>query len=71
MAIHRGGSYNSGAVGASPTMRGHTGMDNRSSMGEGFRIAEDETADAGTAAGISAFEKGLAAAQAAERAKRK
>lgn len=41
MAIHRGGSYDSGPVGASPTIRGHTGLDNRSSTGEGFRIAED------------------------------
>lgn len=71
MAIHRGGSYNSGPIGTSPTMRGHAGLDNRSSMGEGFRIAEDETADASKAAGISAFEKSLAAAQDAERAKRK
>jgi len=71
MAIHRGGSYNSGAVGASPTMREHTGLDNRSSMGEGFRIAEDDSADAGATAGSKAFEAGLAAAQAAERARQK
>jgi len=71
MAIHRGGNYNSSANGASPTLRGHTGMDNRSSVGEGFRIAEEITADAGAASGSKAFETGLAAAQAAERAKRK
>lgn len=72
--IHRGGNYNSGPIGASPTMRGHTGTDNRSSVGEGFRIAEDvtaagETAATGTASGSNLFDAGLAAAQAAERAR--
>jgi formylglycine-generating enzyme required for sulfatase activity len=76
MVIHRGGSYNSGPVGASPTYRGHAGRDNRSSVGEGFRIAETLTNDAGQGsgakktAGLSAFETGLAAAQKAERANR-
>jgi formylglycine-generating enzyme required for sulfatase activity len=68
MVIHRGGSYNSGSVGASPTYRGHTATDNRSSLGEGFRIAEDvggESAD-----GSAAFDAGLAKAQAAERSRR-
>jgi formylglycine-generating enzyme required for sulfatase activity len=68
MAIHRGGSYNSGPAGASPTMRGHAGMDNRSSVAEGFRIAEDATGEAPASA--SAFEAALAKAQATERTKR-
>ena len=76
MVIHRGGGYNSGPIGASPTGRGHAGKDNRSSLGEGFRIAEDIADDAGQAdgaratAGQSAFEAGLAVAQTAERARR-
>ena len=76
MVIHRGGGYNNGAVGASPTYRGHAGRDNRSSVGEGFRIAEsideaaDKGADAGKTPGLNAFEAGLAAAQAAERKRR-
>ena len=76
MVIHRGGSYNNGAVGASPTLRGHAGPDNRSSLGEGFRITEDiaDGADQGAgarmSAGKSAFEAGLALAQTAERARR-
>jgi formylglycine-generating enzyme required for sulfatase activity len=76
MAVHRGGNYNSGPVGASPTYRGHAGKDNRSSMGEGFRIAEDIAGDddQGTGEryteGLRTFEAGLAAAQTAERAKR-
>jgi formylglycine-generating enzyme required for sulfatase activity len=75
MAIHRGGNYNSGAAGASPTMRGHAGLDNRSSVGEGFRIAEDMDDDTNRAAGASQsltdreFEAGLIKEQAAERAK--
>ncbi|HEY0065411.1 MAG TPA: formylglycine-generating enzyme family protein [Telluria sp.] len=75
MAIHRGGSYNSGPVGASPTARGHAGTDNRSSVAEGFRIAEDitEREDATTtakaAAQMRSFEAGLSKAQAAERAR--
>jgi formylglycine-generating enzyme required for sulfatase activity len=75
MVIHRGGSYNNGAAGVSPTYRGHAGRDNRSSIGEGFRIAEtvadaaDQSAGETKTAGLSAFETGLAAAQAAERAK--
>jgi len=76
MVIHRGGSYNGAAVGASPTYRGHAGKDNRSSMGEGFRIAESIASDAGQGAaegktaGPGTFEAGLAAAQKAERARR-
>jgi formylglycine-generating enzyme required for sulfatase activity len=67
MATHRGGNYNSGAAGASPTLRGHAGTDNRSSVGEGFRIAEDASGEAPPVSG--AFATGLARAQAAERAK--
>ena len=75
MVIHRGGSYNAGKVGASPAFRGHAGKENRSSLGEGFRIAEeiaDEAKQAAAArapAGKSAFEAGVAVAQAAERAR--
>jgi formylglycine-generating enzyme required for sulfatase activity len=77
MVIHRGGSYNSGPNGVSPTYRGHAGKDNRSSVGEGFRIAETVAEDADQSVGerktaaSSAFEAGLAATQTAERAKRK
>jgi len=76
MVIHRGGSYDSGPIGASPTLRGHAGKDNRSSLGEGFRIAEDiaddtdQVASAKAAGSQSAFEAGLAVAQAAERSRR-
>jgi formylglycine-generating enzyme required for sulfatase activity len=76
MVIHRGGGYNSGKIGATPTLRGHAGRDNRSSLGEGFRIAEDITnaadpaASAKATAGQSAFEASLAVAQTAERARR-
>jgi formylglycine-generating enzyme required for sulfatase activity len=75
MAIHRGGNYNSGAVGASPTIREHTGLDNRSSVGEGFRIAEDVDGGTHQAAGARQapadreFEAGLVKEQAAERAR--
>ena len=68
MAIHRGGNYNSGTAGASPTARGHAGLDNRSSVGEGFRIAEDVDDAADPAAGAE-FEAGLLKEQAAERAR--
>ncbi|MCC2962824.1 formylglycine-generating enzyme family protein [Massilia sp. IC2-278] len=84
MVIHRGGSYNNAAVGVSPTYRGHAGKDNRSSVGEGFRIAETIAGDVDQRAGKrnmakktaektvapTAFETGLAAAQTAERARR-
>lgn len=76
MVIHRGGGYNSGPIGASPTVRGHAGKDNRSSLGEGFRIAEDiadaaaQAPDAKATASQNAFEAGLAVAQAAERTRR-
>jgi hypothetical protein len=68
MAIHRGGNYNSGLAGASPTVRGHAGLDNRSGVGEGFRIAEDVDEAADQAAG-GEFEAGLLKEQAAERAR--
>jgi formylglycine-generating enzyme required for sulfatase activity len=70
MVIHRGGSYNAGQIGAGPAFRGHAGKENRSSLGEGFRIAEDITDGAKAKAGQSAFEAGLALAQTAERARR-
>jgi hypothetical protein len=75
MAIHRGGSYNAGPVGASPTYRAHAGLDNRSSLGEGFRIAADMdegTDQSGGAAQSQTdreFEAGLIKEQAAERAR--
>jgi hypothetical protein len=52
-------------------VRGHTGRDNRSSTGEGFRIAEDivEGATGGGTQGPSTFDTALAAAQQAERAR--
>jgi formylglycine-generating enzyme required for sulfatase activity len=68
MVIHRGGNYNNGPVGASPTYRAHAGTDNRSSVGEGFRIAEDAGAE--PIANEAGFETGLAKAQALERARR-
>lgn len=75
MVIHRGGSYNAGQIGAGPAFRGHAGKENRSSLGEGFRIAEDivdakQAAGAKAKAGQSPFEAGLAVAQTAERARR-
>jgi formylglycine-generating enzyme required for sulfatase activity len=75
MAIHRGGSYNAGAVGASPTYRAHAGLDNRSSLGEGFRIAEDMDEGTDQSAGAAQsqtdreFEDGLIKEQVAERAR--
>ncbi|MGO4382132.1 hypothetical protein [Pseudoduganella sp. RAF53_2] len=66
MVIHRGGSYNSGAIGASPTYRGHTSTDNRNSVAERFRIAEDLTDNTDKTTGTTAFERELTSAQAAE-----
>jgi len=68
MVIHRGGNYNSGPVGASPTLRGHAGTDNRSSVAEGFRIAEDISDKPAAATGN--FAARLSKAQAQERATR-
>ncbi|MBV6322966.1 formylglycine-generating enzyme family protein [Duganella violaceipulchra] len=70
MVIHRGGNYNSGPAGASPTYRAHTGTDNRSSVGEGFRIAEDVSGDVVQDGTASAFDAGLAKALAGERSRR-
>lgn len=76
MVIHRGGSYNNAAVGVSPTYRGHAGTDNRSSLGEGFRIVEDIEGESNRSIGdketadLNTFEAGLVVAQAAERARR-
>jgi hypothetical protein len=75
MVIHRGGGYNSGPIGASMTLRGHAGKENRSSLGEGFRIAEDviegddQAVGARAAAAENTFDTALALAQSAERAK--
>jgi formylglycine-generating enzyme required for sulfatase activity len=41
MYITRGGNYASGPISTRPTTRAHAGKTNRSSLGEGFRIAED------------------------------
>jgi hypothetical protein len=62
--IHRGGSYNAGAVGASPTYRGHAGKENRSSLGEGFRIVEEIGSGTDQAAGGKAT-RALAASRGA------
>ncbi|RFP10137.1 MULTISPECIES: SUMF1/EgtB/PvdO family nonheme iron enzyme [unclassified Duganella] len=70
MVIHRGGNYNSGPAGASPTFRAHAGTDNRSSVGEGFRIAEDVSGETVKDGGANTFDAGLAKAQAAERSRR-
>jgi formylglycine-generating enzyme required for sulfatase activity len=68
MAIHRGGNFNSGRVYAGPTVRGHAGLDNRSSIGEGFRIAEDVERGPHRASPAAAeFEAALAKEQAIER----
>jgi formylglycine-generating enzyme required for sulfatase activity len=75
MVIHRGGGYNAGPIGASMTLRGHAGKENRSSLGEGFRIAEDliegddQAVGARAAAAENTFNTALALAQSAERAK--
>ncbi|SHG47833.1 formylglycine-generating enzyme family protein [Massilia sp. CF038] len=75
MVIHRGGNFNSGPIGSSPTMRGHAGTDNRSSVAEGFRIAEDLTARVDRAGALvpaakaGHFEADLSKAQAQERAR--
>jgi len=39
--VHRGGSYGDGALYSRTAIRGHTGISNTSSLGEGFRIAQD------------------------------
>lgn len=41
MFIHRGGNYGLSGLGSRIFMRGHTGGDNSSSLGEGFRLAMD------------------------------
>lgn len=41
MFIHRGGNYGLSGPGSRIFMRGHTGGDNASSLGEGFRLAMD------------------------------
>ncbi|WP_191968480.1 SUMF1/EgtB/PvdO family nonheme iron enzyme [Cellvibrio sp. KY-GH-1] len=41
MFIHRGGNYGLGGSGSHIFLRGHTGGDNASSLGEGFRLAMD------------------------------
>lgn len=61
MQITRGGSYGSGFASLSLSARGHAGPENRSSMGEGFRLALDGNAP--TAASAQAFERELRAAR--------
>ncbi len=68
MKIHRGGGYNNRAVGARIATRGHTGVTNYSSVGEGFRLAMDLPAK--VASVDNGFMRALAAAQQAERQRR-
>ncbi len=68
MVIHRGGNYGNRAIGARIAMRGHAGMDNYSSLGEGFRLAMDGPAKSGSAK--SRFDAELAQAQQLERQRR-
>jgi formylglycine-generating enzyme required for sulfatase activity len=80
MHSRKGSSYGPGG-GSQTSMRGHGGQNNRSSLGEGFRIAEDVQADeicsnSSTACAKASgkhniFETELAAAQKAELIKRK
>ena len=70
--ITRGGSYSSSRQLLRSAARGHGGRGNASSLGEGFRIAEDLTpcTDSACAAGDAAFMQALQAAQRSERARR-
>ncbi|MBV8657692.1 MAG: formylglycine-generating enzyme family protein [Burkholderiales bacterium] len=82
MYITRGSNYASGPRSSRPTTRAHAGETNRSSLGEGFRIAEDIVAGDHAACAASAngdcaanpatraFLAGLRAAQGAEQARR-
>jgi formylglycine-generating enzyme required for sulfatase activity len=51
MYITRGSNYGSGPRSALPSTRSHGGQSNRSSLGEGFRLAEDIDPGAACAAG--------------------
>lgn len=74
MVIRRGGSYSTRPD--SPTsalrsaMRAHAGEKNPSSLGEGFRLAQDIEQGAGASSGVNPFEAELAKAQQAERQRR-
>ena len=70
--ITRGGSYSSSRQVLRSAARGHGGRTNASSLGEGFRIAEDIGActTAPCTAPDAGFVAGLAAAQQADRQKR-
>jgi len=69
--ITRGGTYSSSRQVLRSAARGHGGRLNASSLGEGFRIAEDIGACTGTCADPDPrFIAGLAAAQQAERSRR-
>lgn len=70
--ITRGGSYSSSRQVMRSAARGHGGRANASSLGEGFRIAEDIGGCGDGRCGVAdaAFMAGLAAAQKAERDRR-
>ncbi|MBV8660285.1 MAG: formylglycine-generating enzyme family protein [Burkholderiales bacterium] len=81
MYITRGSNYGSGPLSSRPTTRAHAGQSNRSSLGEGFRIAEDladgDDACAQASSGhctpnpaTQQFLDGLGKAQQAEKARR-
>ncbi|RSZ58838.1 formylglycine-generating enzyme family protein [Massilia atriviolacea] len=67
MKIHRGGSYSSRDF--RTVVRGHAGIDNPSSLGEGFRLALGGPVQAQSASAMR-FEAELASARAAERERR-
>lgn len=67
MQITRGASYGSNLAQLSLSQRGHAGMDNYSSLGEGIRLALDGPAKA--TASATAFEQELAQARSAGRHK--
>jgi formylglycine-generating enzyme required for sulfatase activity len=70
--ITRGGSYSFSRQVLRSAARGHGGRNNASSLGEGFRIAEDLGSCTGVqcAYGSAAFQNGLGAAQQLERQRR-
>ncbi|HEY9101430.1 formylglycine-generating enzyme family protein [Chitinimonas sp.] len=77
MYITRGGSYANGPVALRPTTRAHGGQSNRSSLGEGFRLAEDGSGEDCGAKGCKvspatqAFLRELAKAQEGEQQRRR
>ena len=70
--ITRGGAYSSSRLVLRSAARGHGGRTNASSLGEGFRLAEDigDCSGSRCTEGDPAFAAALATAQAGERARR-